>query len=316
MNTIVITKPLCLMSFDIGIKNLSYAMITSENDKVVIKDWKILDISKDESTIDVALHKCSCVKSKNKKNQENQICGKKAKFEKLGTFYCEIHAKATTDFLIPSKEIEQKSLNKLRKIELFDLGIKYHILTEENRSENKKEIMDKLFAFFLVKCFVPIKLIKNVNASDINLITLGRNMKRMLDEVPYLDQVTHIILENQISTIASRMKTIQGMLAQYFISKLDTSVHIQFVSSLNKLKLYAPRTDIEETNDKYKRHKQDAIYHTTKILENNILLSSWLQVFYDSKKRDDLSDSLLQGIWFLSHIKYLTINETYSLTKN
>lgn len=144
-------------------------------------------------------------------------------------------------------------------------------------------------------------------------------MKRVLDEVNDLGKVTHIILENQISTIASRMKTIQGMLAQYFIMKLDRSVHIQFVSSLNKLKLYPRRIDIEENPDKYKQHKEDAIYHTKQILMKNKELNSQLDMFSDfssAKKQDDLADSFLQSIWYLNHLNFLTINETYILKKN
>jgi hypothetical protein len=39
------------------------------------------------------------------------------------------------------------------------------------------------------------------------------------------------------------MKTIQGMVAQYFIMKLDDP-HIEFISSLNKLKNYIPTMDV------------------------------------------------------------------------
>lgn len=311
-------KPLYLMSFDIGIKNLSYCIMTQSvgGKNVIIKDWKILDISKDGSTIESEQHKCTCSKNKDKNNKEIRICGKKAKYEKSGTFYCEIHAKITESFIIPSKEIEKKAMNKLKKSELFDLGLKYKILTEDNCSENKKNMMEKIDEYFLVKCFVPIKKHKSVNASDINLITLGRNMKRILDEVTDLDKITHIILENQISKVAGRMTSIQAMLMQYFIIKLDETVQIKFISSSNKLKLYPRRTDIDENKDKYKQHKQDAIFHTNQILAKNKELSDWITVFSDSKKRDDLSDSFLQGIWFLNHIKFLTINETYILLMN
>ena len=44
-----------------------------------------------------------------------------------------------------------------------------------------------------------------------------------------------VIIENQISTIASRMKTLQGMISQYFIMKGIPS--IEFISSINKLKI-------------------------------------------------------------------------------
>lgn len=310
-----VPKPMCLLSFDIGIKNLSYCMISSNNHDVIIKDWKILDISKEESTPILESKKCNCI-NKIKKNQDNNICGKKAKYEKLGILYCETHAKTSDRFIIPCKEIEKKSLNKLKKIELFNIGIKYNILKHENIIQTKKDIMERIDEFLLVKCFIPLKFSKPINASDINLITLGRNMKKLLDEVPELDKVTHIILENQISTIAIRMTCIQSMLMQYFIMKLDESVHIQFVSSLNKLKIF-PRRDIKDNKDKYKQHKEDSIYHTKKILEKNNELSSWLILFNDSssiKKLDDLSDSCLQGIWYLNHIKYLIINETYILS--
>jgi hypothetical protein len=309
------TNDLCLLSFDIGIKNLSYCMITrSENgEDVIIKDWKVLDISRDESIIDVEEHKCSCM-TKEKKNQVNKICGKNVKYEKLGNYYCEKHAKSTNDFIIPFKEIEKKEINRLKKKELIALGMKYNILTVENDSDTKKSIMDKIEAYFLVKCFVPIKKNKNINASDINLIVLGRNMKRVLDEVNNFDNITHIILENQISTIASRMKSVQAMVMQYFIMKLHKDVHIQFVSSLNKLKSFPKRSSIEDVKNIYKQHKADAIYHTEQILQKNKALSSWIDMFNKSKKMDDLSDSMLQGIWFLGHIKFLKISESYILS--
>jgi hypothetical protein len=48
-------------------------------------------------------------------------------------------------------------------------------------------------------------------------------------------ELDYIIIENQISTIATRMKSIQCMLSQFFIIKHPYS-QIEFISSTNKLK--------------------------------------------------------------------------------
>jgi hypothetical protein len=60
-------------------------------------------------------------------------------------------------------------------------------------------------------------------------------MKILMNEIAGIHDITHVVIENQISPIANRMKTIQGMLAQYFIMN-NTDIHIEFVSSANKLK--------------------------------------------------------------------------------
>ena len=47
---------------------------------------------------------------------------------------------------------------------------------------------------------------------------MGINLKKM-DELYKDDDIDTVIIENQISPIANRMKTLQGMIAQYFIMK-------------------------------------------------------------------------------------------------
>ena len=80
----------------------------------------------------------------------------------------------------------------------------------------------------------PIVNVKK--ASEIDLIDIGKNMKIELDKFNF-NEIEHIVIENQLSPLASRMKTIQGMLAQYFIMKYEGK-EIHFVSSANKLKQF------------------------------------------------------------------------------
>jgi hypothetical protein len=148
---------------------------------------------------------------------------------------------------------------------------------------------------------------KKHNAGDTDLITIGKNMKLLLDQVKEMERITHVIIENQISPLANRMKTIQGMLAQYFIMKNDTS-KIEFVSSFNKLREFSKKENESEKKEseqektekqKYSQHKKDGVFYTTQIMEKNKTFQLWEKTFHESKKKDDYADCFLQGIWYL-----------------
>ena len=57
------------------------------------------------------------------------------------------------------------------------------------------------------------------NSKDVNLITIGRNLKKKFDSLLNGYNLDIVLIENQISPIANRMKTLQGMISQYFIMK-------------------------------------------------------------------------------------------------
>jgi len=148
---------------------------------------------------------------------------------------------------------------------------------------------------------------------------VGRNMKQCLQNASFID-ITHVVIENQLSPIANRMKTIQGMLAQYFIM-IDENIDIQFISSSNKLKQFESTQNKSKTkNEKneiitpnYKENKKDSVYFCNKIIENNIKLQKWKETLLVSKK-DDLADCFLQGLWYfklhniISYAEDLKIN--------
>ena len=97
----------------------------------------------------------------------------------------------------------------------------YKILNDYSISHNKKVKKSELILLiteFIKKNFLnyvtPLK-----KANDINLITLGKNMRFALNKLIENQRPTHVIIENQISPIANRMKTLQGMIAQNFIMK-------------------------------------------------------------------------------------------------
>ena len=90
------------------------------------------------------------------------------------------------------------------------------------------------------------------------------------------------------------MKSIQCMLAQYFIAK--NIEHISFVSASNKLNQFIQKAT------EYSERKKLSVEITRKILGENSLNSHWLQHFNKHKKKDDLADALLQLLWYKEKI--------------
>jgi hypothetical protein len=202
-----------------------------------------------------------------------------------------------------------------------ELKIVYKKLNIFNDSENlrKPDLLEKIHKFYQEKCFIPIINKKKKSANDTDLIMIGKNMKTLLNEVDGMNEITHVIIENQISPIANRMKTIQGMLAQYFIMK-NSDIHIEFISSANKLRSFEPIEKIDKKlenvfiennrepkeksqNGVYKKHKIDGVLKCSQLLEKNQEFKKWIHVL-ETKKKDDLADCFLQGIWYINKNGY------------
>jgi len=166
---------------------------------------------------------------------------------------------------------------------------------------------------------------KKVNytyAHDLDLITYGQNMMQHLDAILYAPSspsspsqtIDMMIIENQISTLASRMKTLQGMITQYFIMKHVE--RIEFISASCKLKLFtdvsldvttATATDADAgvmmsvDASTYADRKKSGIAVCRSLGEisrkRNSDYAKWMPVFENHKKKDDLADCFLQGLW-------------------
>jgi len=297
-----------LISFDIGIKNMAYCIFHLEtSSQPIIYDWNILNLMEKEET---EKNICSCyLKPKNKK-MSAKICGKIAKFSKNTQYFCEKHAKTNSEYILPSKETSPSFFNKMK---VDELKTTYNKIKIFNDCENlkKQHLLDKINNFYKEKCFIPIINKKKKSANETDLIIIGKNMKTLLNQIVGIQDITHVIIENQISPIANRMKTIQGMLAQYFIM-INNDITIEFVSSSNKLRSFENGEKLEnvflgntisETKEKtqskiYKKHKVDGVTKCSQILEKNEDFKKWAHVL-QTKKKDDLADCFLQGIWYL-----------------
>ena len=230
-----------ILSIDVGIKNLSFCLFEinpqSLNDLKIIK-WDNIDLSEKTESKCIEIDK-------------NGLCDKPAKFTKEGKCYCLKHSKKH-NFLQPTPELKPSYLNKQKIQNLIILADKYKIKYET--PAKKAGLIGLLTEFANQNCYIPIE---KSSAPKVNLVTIGRNIQHKFDDIleDQLLSINTIIIENQIGPIANKMKTIQGMLSQYFIMK-NNNIEIEFISALNKLKDFMPKNKENPEKMDYKQRKK------------------------------------------------------------
>lgn len=256
-----------LLSIDVGIKNLALCLFNIKNkDDYEIEKWDVINLCGEK------IVNCSC--------------GKKATYSYNDKYYCKKHCKDTNSSIIPP-ELEMNKLKKKKINEIKEVLATHSI--EFDTKKSKVLLLEYLEAEFEHKYIVPFS--NKVKTTDLNLIEIGINLKEKLDKLYGDIHIDSVIIENQISPIANRMKTLQGMIAQYFIMK-DT-IDIHFISASNKLKDYVSKKTT------YSERKGMGIEICEEFLINNESFGKYLEMFYKYKKKDDLADCFLQGIWYL-----------------
>jgi hypothetical protein len=220
------------------------------------------------------------------------------------------------------------------KILSWDVGIynlSYCIL-EKNKESNEVKIID----WDIVNLVDNDEMKKNRNL-------IFENIPRKLHEKPQLLDVDIVVIENQPSLKNPQMKSIQMILYSYFlilgkvIGNGDKSTgyidKIDFCSASNKLKIYdgpeiileektkrnkkivksipsetivegnielVDKTKSKKTTIKYADKKRLAIEHAKYFVEKD---EQFKDFFNNHKKKDDLADSFLQGLYYIKHIK-------------
>ena len=302
-----------LISYDIGIKNLAYCVLEYKDKELSILDWNVMNLLEES----VPLEKCS--QTNKIKGSKTEVCNciKEARYKKNDKYYCIKHAKKS-GFIIPSKKHKKGFLKKMNINELQKLSNSLFLF--ENLEKIKRdEIVEKIVLFYEKQCLELIIEKKEKNAGEADLILIGKRMKKLLDENQITETITHVIIENQISPIATRMKTLQGMLTQYYIDR-NIDIFIDFISSVNKLKQFlssneskkkiSKKTKLENTikldseekieekeekeekenkqstkeKTKYKEHKISGITYCSQIIENNPQFIQWKDKL-DTKKK-------------------------------
>jgi len=285
-----------VLSIDVGIKNLAFCLFEKTNDSqhFNIAKWDIINISEKEDTIN-----CCFV-------DKNVLCNKPAKFKNEDKCYCLKHSKKQ-QLQIPGCEQKPSFINKQKLQKLYEIADAHNIKYEHK--VKKTDLVN------LINDYINIHYFQNIEskkAADVDLFNIGINIKTKFNKLFENEgQIDYVIIENQISPIATRMKTIQGMIVQYFImSNLNVS-HIEFISAANKLKDFETKDKSENKENKegkniktkYSDRKKLGIEKCLEILTKDFKFNERINYFSQHKKKDDLADSFLQGIWFLNNKK-------------
>ena len=190
--------------------------------------------------------------------------------------------------------LQNKSfINKQKIQKLYEIADSHKIIYEPKikKIDLVKKINDYISSHYF-------EHIESIRAADVDLFHIGLHIKNKFNKLfENEDIIDYVIIENQISPIATRMKTIQGMIVQYFIMSTIVVNHMEFISAANKLKEYDAKD-----KTKYSDRKKLGIAKCLEIITNDFRFSEHVNYFNIHKKKDDLADSFLQGIYFLKKI--------------
>jgi hypothetical protein len=312
-----------ILSIDVGMKNLAYCLFeydpnadvtnanTQSNDPesvmqlINIVAWDTVNLC-DGTGVDAVSEKLAAPLC------SNTGCKFAAKFVHNTTeddtivivHYCTRHANAS-GYKMPLS-ISIKSLKKMTLDELKAFSGEYlSYPIPEKCEKSKMKLLLHLNAAIAAEYLVAVTTKpKVISAASVDLITIGRNMHQRFDALPHIvSGIDVVIIENQLSTLATRMKTLQGMITQYFIMRGVPD--IRFISAMNKLKLFDQKKEGEggdkgeKGEDCYADRKKRSIEITRALIANAAHMPLMSMKFEKHKKKDDLADCFLQGMWWL-----------------
>jgi hypothetical protein len=283
-----------LLSWDVGILNLSYCLIEYDNnEKWKIIDWDIINLTDRHKTVcyncgvkssflQTILNKNTIYTCKNHMKYININC------DEFNNIFCEDMSSKCC--FIGKKKCEKKSKYKNEN--------NYYCNTHAKGIYNK------------IKKSYELKEFTKKNVRDLSIDKLRLRLIRILDDKHILWTANSVLIENQPSLKNPRMKAISSTLYDYYlirgiIDKKITNSNIELVKYMcpsNKLKL-ADDGDTQklvklkgDEAKTYKLTKALGIKYCKEMIKNE---EYWINHFNSFKKKDDMADSFLQGIYFI-----------------
>lgn len=296
-----------IVSWDVGIKNLAYCILEESNDNEKpfnIYDWNIINLTeKDEKChgfIDNESSEC-CKKITSKLNILNDTY-----------YFCDIH-KFQVD------KLKNKYLNDFKECKINKCEI---IIKSKGLPCNKESCFNFKNKYYCQHHYNQLK--KNLekckiekfkfNANKIPIEEIKLNMINKLDKISDLLNVDYCVIENQPAMKNPKMKAISDTLYTWFlirgcVDKVNNSKlkKVVFCSPSNKLKIDNDNTikllnNTKNDTEKYKLTKELGILYCSQLIKND---EKYLTFFNSWKKKDDLADAFLQGIYYIKIVSKL-----------
>tara|TARA_B100000674_G_C37878050_1_gene932939 strand:+ start:83 stop:886 length:804 start_codon:yes stop_codon:yes gene_type:complete len=193
-------------------------------------------------------------------------------------------------------DINLDFINNYKKMPIKDLKSEMEKNNIDTKGK-KKELIER------VEKFLKSKDLLKKKTTRIELIDHAKNLYNTLDEYSSFLDVSYVIIENQPVLKNPTMKSLQMLLYSYFvirgiIDKRNEELIIKLISARNKLKVYEGPEIICECKSKYQQTKKLGIEYCKYFIKND---KEKLDYFNNHKKKDDLADSFLQGVYFFKY---------------
>ena len=284
-----------VLSWDVGILNLSFCLIDFDNEN---KNWKILD--------------WDIINLTNRESIKCQTCGANPSlYQELNDkriYTCKNHKKnincipPTFEELYHNCETEElcsfKGKIKCSKKAKYNFNNNY-FCNSHAKSEYKK----------IVKSY-ELKEYSKKSVKSIDLGQLRLQLIKTLDIKPNLLQADTVVIENQPTLKNPRMKAISSTVYDYYLIRGIVDKNITN-SNISLVKYMCPSNKLKLANDgdtqqlvklkgdeakTYKLTKSLAIKYCTEMVKK---YPEWLNKINSFKKKDDMADSFLQGMYYL-----------------
>ena len=155
-----------------------------------------------------------------------------------------------------------------------------------------------------LKCYSSHKFTKQKKCNN-PMLSQGVCIVNTLSKKSNFLDVDKVVIENQPALKNPTMKSIQMMIYSYFLIEgvCKTTSLIQTIEMINarhKLKAYNGPAIQCDIKDKYKRTKFLGIEYCKHMIQSSEQQDTWIHLFESSRKKDDLADAYLQGMYVLS----------------
>jgi len=292
-----------IVSWDIGIKNLAYCILEESNNIDIpfkIYDWNLINLIENNNKCYGFINDDKVIKC------DNQITNKCDILDKC-YYFCKIH----------KNQYEKILKNTLNNIKNINTNCECNILIKSTGLSCKKKAISqynncnycKTHSNYIIKKINNSKIEKiKQNANKVPIETIKLNMINKLDSLSQLLEVDRVIIENQPALKNPKMKAISDTLYTWFLirglidKKNNSSIKkILFTSPSNKLKINNNNTiqllsATKNDTEKYKLTKELAVQYCNQLIKND---KNNFTFFNDKKKKDDLADAFLQGIYYI-----------------
>ncbi len=257
-----------VLSFDIGIKNLAFAIVKNNTEIIALENCNILE----------TVEKTKCF-----------MCKQNASYIVDNNHFCKRHIPGTHELIDELKDVKLPSVKILKE------------LVEKHKCEDLGKTKDKLILSLSKKFALPYKQEKQENANKLSLETIHDALRKFVYEKWTLfEGCTNVLLENQPVLKNPHMKSVQVLLfttlrEMYFQKQSDNIPKFQLVHAKKKVQ------GVTKGDEGYKERKEKSEERVISILKDkNVIMTKEIEDNWSkSKKKSDMADALCMCIDFI-----------------